>query len=67
MGLYTFCAKVCGLFVTMAMPYALNAIGWKTYIINASVDFLMLAGVILFWVETRGLTLEEVDKKFDGV
>jgi hypothetical protein len=51
----------------MAMPYALNAIGWKTYIINASVDFLMLAGVILFWVETRGLTLEEVDKKFDGV
>lgn len=27
----------------------------------------MLVGVLWYWVETRGLTLEEVDKVFDGI
>lgn len=67
MGLYTFTTKLCGLFVTMAFPFALDAIGWKTYIINASFDVLMVLFVALYWVETRGLTLEEVDERFDGV
>lgn len=67
MGLYTLTTKLCGLLVTMAFPFALDAIGWKTYIINASADILMLAGVLWYWVETRGLTLEEVDKIFDGI
>lgn len=66
MGIYTFTTKLCGLFVTMAVPFGLAAIGWKVYIINASVDVLMVAFVVAFWVETRGLTLEEVDKIFDG-
>jgi hypothetical protein len=67
MGLYTMATKLCGLFVTMVFPFALDAIGWKTYIINASFDILMVLFVIFFWVETQGLTLEEVDIKFDGV
>lgn len=67
MGMYTFMTKVCGLFVTMVFPYALDAIGWKTYIINASFDILMLLFVVFYWVETKGLTLEEVDECFDGV
>jgi hypothetical protein len=67
MGIYTFTTKLCGLLVTMAFPFALDAIGWKTYIINASADILMVLFVIVFWVETRGLTLEEVDRVFDGV
>lgn len=66
MGIYTFATKLCGLFVTMAVPFGLAAIGWKVYIINASVDILMIAFVLVFWVETRGLTLEEVDVLFDG-
>lgn len=59
--------KLCGLFVTMVFPFALDAIGWKTYITNASFDILMVVFVIFFWVETQGLTLEEVDARFDGV
>jgi hypothetical protein len=39
----------------------------KAYIINASVEILFVAFVLFVWVETRGLTLEEVDKVFDGV
>ena len=66
MALYTLTTKLSGLLVTMAFPFALDAIGWKTYIINASADILMLVGVLWYWVETRGLTLEEVDKIFDG-
>ena len=67
MGLYTLTTKLSGLFVTMVLPFGLAAISWKVYIINASVDILMVIYVILFWVETRGLTLEEVDRVFDGV
>lgn len=66
MGLYTMTTKMCGLFVTMVFPFALDAIGWKTYIINASFDILMVVFVMVYWVETRGLTLEEVDEKFHG-
>lgn len=66
MALYTLTTKLSGLLVTMAFPFALAAIGYKTYIINASADILMLAGVLWYWVETRGLTLEEVDRVFDG-
>jgi len=67
MGLYTVTTKLCGLFVTMVMPFAFAAIGWKTYMINASFDVLLVAFVIFYWVETKGLTLEEVDIRFDGV
>ena len=67
MGLYTLTTKLSGLLVTMAFPFALDAISWKTYIINASADVVMLAGVLWYWVETKGFTLEEIDKLFDGV
>lgn len=67
MALYTMTTKLSGLFVTMVFPFALDAIGWKTYIINASFDILMILFVIFYWVETRGLTLEEVDERFDGI
>jgi hypothetical protein len=53
-------------FETFAFPYALAAIGWKTYMINASFNVLLVVWIYFFWVETKGLTLEEVDAIFDG-
>ncbi|KAI7972324.1 hypothetical protein EIK77_003395 [Talaromyces pinophilus] len=48
-------------------PIAMNNIGWRYYAINAAWDVGMCA-IIWFWfVETKGLALEEVDKLFDGV
>jgi hypothetical protein len=67
MGIYTLVTKLCGLFVAMVIPFGMEAISWKVYIINASVDILFVVFVVFVWVETRGLTLEEVDKVFDGV
>ncbi|KAM5343293.1 hypothetical protein ACJ41O_014259 [Fusarium nematophilum] len=65
MGIYTFTTKCCGLLAAMAVPFGLQAIGWKFYMVNGCFDVLMLLLVITTWVETRGLTLEEVDDLFD--
>ncbi|KAH6698361.1 MFS sugar transporter-like protein [Leptodontidium sp. MPI-SDFR-AT-0119] len=66
MAVYAFIVSGVGLLVTFAFPYALEAIGWKTYMINGAWDVLELAFVLFFWVETKGKTLEEIDELFDG-
>lgn len=66
MGFYTFLVNGMGLMVTFAFPFALAAIGWKTYMINGAWDVLELVVVLLTWVETRGRTLEEIDENLDG-
>ena len=54
------------LMVTMAFPYALDSIGWKTYMINGAWDVLQVVFLAIYWVETKGKTLEEIDEIFDG-
>lgn len=48
------------------MPFALENIGWKTYMINASWDILEVAFVAFYWVETRKKSLEEIDAIFES-
>ncbi|KAK7413250.1 hypothetical protein QQX98_007838 [Neonectria punicea] len=67
MGMFTLTAKTCGVFVTMVFPYMFEALGWKTYMVNASWNVLFFIGVYFFWVETKGKTLEEIDILFDGI
>ena len=59
------CIKASGVLVTMAFPYMLARLGWKTYIINASWNILFWGYVYFQWVETKGRTLEEIDELFD--
>lgn len=66
MAMYTFTTKLCGLFVSMVIPFGLNAIGYQFYFVNACFDIMLIVFVVLVWVETRELSLEEVDKLFDG-
>jgi MFS family permease len=48
-------------------PIAMDHIGWRYYAVNAAWD-VAICGIIYFWfVETKGLSLEEVDEIFDGV
>ncbi|KAL6882279.1 general substrate transporter [Trichoderma longibrachiatum] len=54
------------LLLTFVMPIALKNIGWKTYIINGSWDIITLVLIAVFWVETKGRTLEEIDAIFEG-
>ncbi|KKY27432.1 putative hexose transporter [Diplodia seriata] len=66
MSIATVTSNGCGLLVTFAFPFALDAIGWKTYMINATFNVFLWAFIAYFWVETKGLTLEEIDEIFDG-
>ena len=67
MGLYALTTKMSGLIATLAFPFSLENIGWKTYMIFGSLNVLFLVLVEIFWVETCGLTLEEVDRQFDSM
>ncbi|KAI1100775.1 putative hexose carrier protein [Jackrogersella minutella] len=48
------------------MPIGLNNIGWKMYMVNGSWDVVIAVLIAVFWVETKGKTLEEIDAIFDG-
>lgn len=57
--------KTCGVLVTVVFPYLMDAIGWRAYIANASWNLLLVVYIYFRWVETKGLTLEEVDAIFE--
>jgi hypothetical protein len=45
-------------------PPAIASIGWKTYIIFAVFNLCFLPAIYLFYPETKGLLLEDVDRLF---
>ena len=47
-------------------PIAVENIGWKFFIINAAWNFIGVLVIYFFFIETNGLTLEEVDRLFDS-
>lgn len=49
-----------GLLGTFIMPIAMDNIGWKFYIVNASYDVFILAVMYFYWVETNGYSLEQI-------
>lgn len=56
-----------GLLATFILPIAMDAIGWKFYIVNASYDIIFLVLVQIYWVETNGLSLEEIGAQLGEV
>lgn len=66
MSIYTFFSNGAASVVTFAFPFALAAIGWKTYMINAAWDVLEVLFIIFYWVETSNKSLEEIDELIDG-
>ncbi|KAF9777041.1 hypothetical protein IL306_004691 [Fusarium sp. DS 682] len=51
---------------TLVFPIALEAISWRLYFIIGAWDLLETIFVAVFWVETKGLSLEEIDELFEG-
>ncbi|KAF8855322.1 putative hexose carrier protein [Acephala macrosclerotiorum] len=48
------------------MPIGLTNIGWRMYMVNGSWDIIIAVLIAVFWVETKGKTLEEIDAIFEG-
>ena len=67
MGMYTFVVEAAGLVTVYAFPIALDRIGWKVYMINGVWDALQFLFVLLYCVETKGMSLEEIDAVLDGI
>ncbi|PCG89006.1 General substrate transporter [Penicillium occitanis (nom. inval.)] len=65
MAIYPVVSNAAGVFATFIMPFALEGIGWKTYMVNASWDVLEVVFVVLYWVETSKLSLEEIEEVFE--
>ncbi|KAH9850352.1 general substrate transporter [Lenzites betulinus] len=47
-------------------PWALDALGWKYYLVYCSWLIIELVFVVVFIIETKGRTLEETAALFDG-
>ncbi len=58
--------NLISIFSGFVPSYGLAAIGWKFYMINGCYDVLQVIYVAVYWVETKGLTLEEIDRVMDG-
>ncbi|KAJ5525878.1 hypothetical protein N7494_012528 [Penicillium frequentans] len=67
MAAWTFSITCGGLFSVFVWPFALEAIGYKTYLINATWNVVQFVFVAYFWIETKGLTLEQIDAKFENL
>jgi len=61
-----FCVNAALFFNNYVNPIALAAIRWKYYIVYIAWLLVELIVVYLFYPETRGPTLEEMAKIFDG-
>jgi hypothetical protein len=66
MGITIFSMYSVGLVLNFSIPFALDAMGWKVYMMNATWNVLLIAFIWYFWVETKGKTLEELNAVFDG-
>ncbi|EED17854.1 hexose carrier protein, putative [Talaromyces stipitatus ATCC 10500] len=65
-ALSAFSLNAFALVFVYIMPIGLANIGWKMYMINGSWDIVILILIIVYWVETKGRTLEEIDAIFEG-
>jgi hypothetical protein len=55
---------ICNFLIVQITPPAIQNIGWKTYIIFAILNAVWVPIIYVFYPETKGLELEDVDRIF---
>lgn len=53
--------------VVLITPIGINNLGWKYYILYAVLNAAFVPIVQFFYVETAGLSLEDIDRLFEGL
>jgi len=66
MGVFQFFLNGAALLMVFTMPIALAHIEWRVYMINGAWDVVVVGLLWFYWVETKGKTLEEIDKALEG-
>jgi hypothetical protein len=64
LALQALCTNSFSLINTFGLPSALKALGWKTYLIFGAWDIVSILCVYFFAVETKQLSLEDIDEVF---
>ncbi|KAJ7109711.1 general substrate transporter [Mycena crocata] len=59
------CSQSASLITTFGMPSAIQALGWKIYLVYMAWDAFEFLVIYFFVVETKGLTLEEITEVFE--
>ncbi|KAI5803064.1 sugar transporter [Geopyxis carbonaria] len=59
-------AGAAGFVNTFAAPVAMQRIGWRFYLFFVGWDLVEAAVIYIFFVETKGRTLEEMDEVFEA-
>ncbi|EWC46727.1 hypothetical protein DRE_03972 [Drechslerella stenobrocha 248] len=63
-AVFRFFDSAFGLLASFTTSLALSNLGWKFYLINASWNVIFFVFVYFFFVETKGLNLEEIAVRF---
>jgi hypothetical protein len=65
-GLATATNWICNYAVVLVTPIGIANIAWRYYIIYATLNFLFVPIICIWYVETAGLSLEGIDSLFEG-
>ncbi|KAL3496355.1 putative MFS hexose transporter [Aspergillus germanicus] len=65
-GITLFTINVTAFITSYMSPVGIDRLGWRYYIPTCVWNLIMLLIVYFTWVETKGLTLEEIAVLFDG-
>lgn len=66
MALFWLLTGACGAFNTYVNPLGIDAFGWKFYFFYVAWVAVQFAVVYIFFIETKGPSLEQVVLLFDG-
>ncbi|KAI9243636.1 general substrate transporter [Sporodiniella umbellata] len=66
MGVTTACSYLFNLLISLVTPVMFAHLGWKTYLFFACMCLVMSVCIHLFYPETKGRSLEEIQLIFSG-
>ncbi|KAG1450121.1 hypothetical protein G6F56_008437 [Rhizopus delemar] len=66
MGVTTSCSYLFNLLISLVTPVMFSHVGWKTYIFFSCMCLVSAISVQLFYPETKGCSLEEIQLIFSG-